>query len=99
MNKKTNHHPAVRITSCQAQGPPLSSKADNLSHLSLDSMALAYCVAEVKEMDVKVVHDILVTTASILRNDGFSGVWAEVKRLTGSDSDNTLPKVGDKNEQ
>ena len=50
-------------------------------------------------MDVKVVHDILVTTASILRNDGFSGVWAEVKRLTGSDSDNTLPKVGDKNEQ
>ena len=95
MNKKTNHNSAGRITSCQAQGPPLAPKADNISTMSLDIMALAYCVAEAKEMDVKVVHDILVTTAGFLRNDGVSGVWAEVERLTGSDSDNTLPKVGD----
>lgn len=67
--------------------PPIPAR-DIQVPSSLDMMALAYCIAEEKDMDMKVVHDLLVTAADILQKGDAADIWERVKQLTrGGDAD------------
>lgn len=67
--------------------PPMPTKGIQVPS-SLDMMALAYCIAEEKEMEMKVVHDLLVTAADILQKGDAADIWERVKQLTrGGDAD------------
>ena len=67
-------------TADQSDSTP--AKVSTTSLESLDLMALAYCIAQAKDMDVKVVHDLLVTAADYIHRDGADDIWEQVERLT-----------------
>ena len=66
--------------------PRASLPGTKVDH-SLDIMALAYCIAEAKDMDVKVVHDLLVTAVDFLHRDGGNDIWDYVKQLVEESSE------------
>lgn len=66
-----------------------STKVDH----ALDIMALAYCIAEAKDMDVKVVHDLLVTAVDFLHKDGIDDIWNYVNKLVDESKGNTIEEA------
>ena len=60
---------------------------------TLDIMALAYCIAEAKDMDVKVVHDLLVTAVDFLHRDGVDGIWGHVKQLVEESNEDHVKEI------
>ena len=60
---------------------------------TLDIMALAYCIAEAKDMDVKVVHDLLVTAVDFLHRDGVDGIWEHVKQLVEESNEDHVEEI------
>ena len=76
-NATPAHLRTTSLTSTKAIIPPSS----------VDMMALAYCVAEEKGMDIKVVYDLLVTAAEILQKGDVGEIWERVKQLTRGGDD------------
>ena len=70
-----------------------SNLPDIKANHSLDIMALAYCIAEAKDMDVKVVHDLLVTAVDFLHKDGIDDIWDYVKQLVDDSKGNTFEEA------
>lgn len=87
----------AKDTPARLRTTPSTSTKGLMVTSSVDIMALAYCIAEEKDMDIKVVHDLLVTAAEIMKKGDVGEIWERVKQLTrGGDEGDKRVAAGQK---